>query len=246
MRFTLIPVVTMMVAGCGHPPEITSFPASPFNRCEPPGMPFYLPKPLLVVAKNVRHIDEAKTGLTQPAVIPNAFDNQASFADIKANVTVPGSGDQVASLPAAADTGKDTLPSKFDDSAPQALPEGWRGAMTPEGRVQDGLAPDSFYTYQIMFVPDLGQKYGLSIKGKPGEVRAAMNLVNGWMYTGMGPYYMKNSSTAQNTIAAGAAAMFVGRGVADALNSIAGLATTRGGPGGSGERRGRILTVTIS
>ncbi|MEP3929108.1 hypothetical protein, partial [Rhodopirellula bahusiensis] len=65
---------------------------SPANQCDPPGIPYYLPKPLLVVAKNVRHIDESKVGLTGPAPIPGGFDNQAAYADIKANVTVPNTG----------------------------------------------------------------------------------------------------------------------------------------------------------
>ena len=42
--------------------------------------------------------------------------------------------------------------------------------MTPSGRMDDGVSPDSFYTYQVMFVPDLSQKYGLQISGGPGEV----------------------------------------------------------------------------
>ncbi len=72
-------------------PSITAVGLSPANRCEPHGIPYYLPKPLLVVAKNVRHIDESKVGLTGPAPIPGGFDNQAAYADIKANVTVPSS-----------------------------------------------------------------------------------------------------------------------------------------------------------
>jgi hypothetical protein len=51
--------------------------------------------------------------------------------------------------------------------------------MTPAERLGDGLAPDCFYTYQIIFVPDLTQKYGLRVTGGAGEIRAAMNLVNG-------------------------------------------------------------------
>jgi hypothetical protein len=102
--------------------------------------------------------------------------------------------------------------------------------MIPPGRIKDGhnLKPDSFYTYQIMFVPDLSQKYGLTVWGKAGEVRAAMNLVNGWMYTGMGPFYLKDSSTAQNIMAVGVASLFAGRGASDVLDSVAGLASTAG------------------
>ncbi len=53
-----------------------------------------------------------------------------------------------------------------------------------------------------------------------------MNMVNGWMYTGMGPYYMKDSSSAQNAMATGAAAMYAGRGVSSVLDSVGNLATT--------------------
>ena len=70
------------------------------GECEPNGIPYYLPKPLLVVAKNVRHIDESKVGLTESAPIPGGFDNQAAYADVKANVTVPGGN---SSSPLAAD-----------------------------------------------------------------------------------------------------------------------------------------------
>jgi hypothetical protein len=76
-----------------------------------------------------------------------------------------------------------------------------------------------------VFVPDLSQKYGLRIKGGVGELRAAMNLVNGWMYTGMGPYYVKDSSTAQNLMANGVNALFCGRAAADVTRAVG--STTR-------------------
>jgi hypothetical protein len=234
--FRLIPlsvvtigVMAALLPGCGHcRPSVTAVPLSPWNQCEPPGIPYYLPKPLLVVAKNVRHIDESKVGLTNPAPIPNTFDNQATYGDIKANVTVPGK-----TSVAAANAGSASLPTTFDSHAP-TLPD-FREKMTPAGRVEDGLSPDSFYTYQIVFVPDLSQKYGLRLKGGPGEIRAAMNLVNGWMYTGMGPYYLKDSSRAQNIMALGVGTMFAGRGVADVLSSVGDLAKVAGA-GGAEER----------
>src|SRR5688572_30047798 len=96
-------IVLAISAGC-HRAEITAVPLSPWNSCEPAGIPYYLPKPLLVIAKNVRHMDSAKVGLTGPAPIPNAFDNQASYADVKANVTVPGQSGTVAGASATGDT----------------------------------------------------------------------------------------------------------------------------------------------
>jgi hypothetical protein len=174
-----------------------------------------LPKPLLVIAKNLRHIDEAKVGLTGPVPIPGGFDNQAAYADIKANVTVPGTTGSAAAAgnaPLSAAVAGTALPLSIQ-------PE----AMTPAGRVEDGLNPDSFYTYQVVFIPDLSQKYGIRVKGGAGEMRASMNLVNGWMYTGLGPFYLKDSSTAQNIMACGVSAMYTGRGVADVVSSVGDL-----------------------
>ena len=96
--------------------------------------------------------------------------------------------------------------------------------ITPTNVQSDGLAPNTYYTYHIVFVPDMTQKYGLRIKGGAGELRAAMNLVNGWQFTGLGPYYMKDSSTAQNLLAAGAFANLTGRGVGDVVRNVADLA----------------------
>ncbi len=89
-------------------------------------------------------------------------------------------------------------------------------------------------------MPDLSQKYGLRIKGGVGEIRAAMNLVNGWMFTGLGPYYMKDSSTAQNILAHGIAANFTGRGVADVIKSLGDLKTSIG-PGAKKRESGEVL-----
>jgi len=216
------------LVGCArHQPKasISARGLSPSNRCDPEGIPYYLPKPLLVVAKNFRHIDESKVGLSGPAPIPDGFDNQAAYADVKANVTVPNPGD-----PLAAGTGDGARVATT--SATKDLAKSYVApSLTPgTGNVNgDSLAPDSFFTYQIVFIPDLTQKYGLKITGGAGEMRAAMNMVNGWMYTGMGPFYLKDSSSAQNILAQGVASMFVGRGAADVLNEVGGLTTAIGG-----------------
>ncbi|WP_186775142.1 hypothetical protein [Allorhodopirellula solitaria] len=205
---------------------ITAVGLSPANQCDPPGIPYYLPKPLLVVAKNVRHIDESKVGLTGPAPIPGGFDNQAAYADIKANVTVPNTGGEsggglaAATLTPAALSGAVVGTGGNQSTVPEK--------MTPDQSYKDGVSPDSFFTYQVIFVPDLTQKYGLQISGGAGEFRAAMNMVNGWMYTGMGPFYMKDSSSAQNAMATGVAAMYAGRGVSDVVDSVGGLTTAIG------------------
>src|SRR5215475_13430821 len=72
--------------GC-HGPEITAVPLSAWNRDEPCGIPFYLPKPLLIIAKNFRNIEEEKTGLTDSAPIPDGFDDQSKYADLNARTS---------------------------------------------------------------------------------------------------------------------------------------------------------------
>jgi hypothetical protein len=80
--------------------------------------------------------------------------------------------------------------------------------------VPDGLIPQEYFTYQIVYLPDLTQKYGLRIHGGHGELRATENLVNGWMHTGPGPFYMKNSTSAETESAAF-------QGTASLLDSVA-------------------------
>lgn len=223
--------LVLSLAGCASHqarPSITAVGLSAANRCEPQGIPYYLPKPLLVVAKNVRHIDESKVGLTGPATIPGGFDNQAAYADVKANVTVPASGGTSAAAgQPAANIGPDELSVATTPATADLSKAYVKETITPEAAndFKGGLSIDSFFTYQIIFVPDLTQKYGLRISGGAGEVRAAMNLVNGWMYTGMGPYYFKDSSSAQNAMASGVAAMYAGRGASDVINSVGNLAS---------------------
>lgn len=245
------------LAGCHHP-EITAVSLAPHicdDRCtlfrgchkDQEGIPFYLPKPLLIVAKNFRNIEDSKVGLTDSAPIPNAFDDQGKYADLNARASFNFDG----STPAPADGGGGTEatpktktqtvdPSKpappAADNVPPASTASKSGAytysqnapnVTPHDLPDDGLAPNVFYTYQIVFVPDLTQKYGLKIKGGVGEIRAAMNLVNGWQFTGLGPYYMKDSSTAQDVMASGIAARLGGQAAQDVLKGVAGL--TSGG-----------------
>ena len=102
--------------GCHHP-SVTAVSLKPhycdhhfaflYDPCkEPEGIPFYLPKPLLIVSKNFRNIEETKVGLTDSAPIPNFFDDQAGkYADLnaqdefrRASTEMPHSSLDVASL----------------------------------------------------------------------------------------------------------------------------------------------------
>lgn len=218
-----------LLSGCARhqeKPTMTAVGLSPTNRCDPPGIPYYLPKPLLVISKNFRHIDESKVGLTGPVPIPNGFDNQAAYGDLKANVTVPS--DNATAAAGGATSTTTTYHVDGDIAAPP--PSIVQANLVPElAAIDDGAEPDTFFTYEVIFVPDLSQKYGLQISGGAGEFRAAMNLVNGWMYTGTGPFYFKDSSSAQNAMATGVGAMYAGRGAADVIQSAGDLASSLAG-----------------
>ncbi len=107
---------------------------------------------MLVVAKNVRHIDESKVGLTGPAPIPGGFDNQAAYADIKANVTVPPSagsqGAATAGLPAVAIDNAGISAATLGEEAKKSIVA---ENMTPSAadRFDGGVELDSFFTYQV-------------------------------------------------------------------------------------------------
>ncbi|WP_144058010.1 hypothetical protein, partial [Novipirellula maiorica] len=236
-------VLCISMSGCGYmqykhqKPHITARPASPANRCEAPGIPFYLPKPLLVVSKNFYHVEDAKVGLTGSAPIPTSFDDQANYAklDLTGNFSRSGSS----SMDASGATASDTDGAQFDGVAHNPTLHSDEIPSGPESKelVNDGLGPNMFFTYEIVFVPDLTQKYTLEINGGPGEIRAAMNLVNGWQFTGLGPYYMKDSSTAQNIMAQGAAMNLGLGGASDVINSVANLKSLAGtgGPVGASD-----------
>jgi hypothetical protein len=224
------------LAGCHHP-SVTAIAldhecdhkfAFLYDPCkERAGIPFYLPKPLLIVAKNFRNIEETKVGLTDGAPIPNFFDDQAKYADLNARTNFAGLDGNAASGTPATTSGAEQFPTgnaqNLATAAPAHVYSGTGAPISPATLPPDGLKPDAFYSYHIVFVPDLTQKYALNVSGGVGEIRAAMNLVNGWQFTGLGPYYMKDSSTAQNTLATGITANLAASGVADVVRAVANL-----------------------
>ncbi len=268
-RFAVVGLAGLLVhlGGCSR---ITAHNLDP-SAGERDGIPFYLPKPYLVVSKNFRHIPTPTVGLTRPAAVPDSFDANARELQIAATLaqsrtlalerklqeqttreeknststtvtigqanTPAATGDKGGAPPAFAATpganAAAATPAETksgEPTNPTATPAEMSGVMagmgqvlgpanvgvTPSGSLPDGLTPEVFYTYQILYLPDLTQKYGLEIHNGPGEFRATMNLVNGWMNTGAGPIYMKDSTTAANTVATGMA-------VSDVIDSVASL-----------------------
>ncbi len=237
--------------GCKHA-EVTAVSLNPCDLTKhgfpEAGIPFYLPKPLLIISKNFRNVEEAKVGLTDSAPIPNYLDDQAKYADVNARTSWTPVHTTASGQAAAGTSGAQTFPSGTSGGlATSSKPNVFAGGapISPNSVPPDGLTPETFFTYQIVFVPDMTQKYGLRIKGGPGEMRAAMNMVNGWMFTGLGPFYVKDSSTAQNVLANGIASNLTLGGTADVINSIQNLRAAASGKGGNtGDLDGQGVTVT--
>lgn len=257
--------------GCAR---ITARSLEPFSW-EPEGIPFYLPKPYLIVAKNIRYIPTPTVGLTETIPIPNSFDpagnevsligtvGQTRSIQLKRTITStspqqPQGPDKSADDDTSGENSETEQQSAKDESSEEKEPgtgtgggEGSGTAVTtattgggsghgkqvlsppqlplaPTDYVSDGLMPHTFYTYQIVYLPDLTQKYGLTIRDGPGEFRATMNLVNGWMHTGAGPIYMRDSTTAASLFAGGMS-------TSNVIDSVAGLglagASTAAAPG---------------
>jgi hypothetical protein len=90
----------------------------------------------------------------------------------------------------------------------------------------DGLIPREFFTYQFVYLPDYSHRYGLKVAGGAGELRATLNMVNGWMFTGPGPIYFRDSSTSENVNASGNTVAQVTGTLAKVALSAAGLPTS--------------------
>jgi len=305
-RLLLTAAPLLAAAGCCS--RITARNLDPCVN-EREGIPFYLPKPYLVVAKNVRFLPPPTVGLTQPAPVPVVFDTEAREVTMTGSITeartlalerklLEESRFSRAETDAMARTIEDRLSRLIEDklsrleedkkseavtntttvtttrtettpddatvtrtdsttttdttSSTDVPQDGFSGGGTqlqgaevgqapaaaaalgqvlgmsdppvvPAGAIPDGLIPHTFYTFQVVYLPDLTQKYGLEIHNGPGEFRATMNLVNGWMHTGAGPIYMRDSTTAANTVATGMA-------VGNVIDALAGLGFAGAGP----------------
>ena len=235
-------LVTGIMCGCAHP-SITAVNLN--EKKAPEGIPFYLPKAYLVISKNVRYIPSQPIGLTQPVSIPSSFDTAKGNAGgeastSKTNGTTAGGGKQPSGGKAknGANTNGVALTAKEMGGDASNVPPGagipssnapsvglQSIAVVPSGPISDGLIPQEFYTYNFVFLPDLTQKYGLRISGGVGELRASENLVNGWMHTGPGPLYMKDSNSAETLTATGQMVSSIGSTLGQIALSAAGIPT---------------------
>jgi len=255
-RNLLLVLLAGTAGGCGTP-SITAVDLD--HPDAPDGIPYYLPKPYLIVAKNVRYIPTPTVGLTQTAPIPDSFQGSgagdtgtgaakagtpgasdtakpstgagasgtpspaapaakgagsakagaqaAVVAPVEAAAAADGGSDAAkkGAAPGDAAAGAGKAAASSDATGTQVLGPA-SITVVPAASIPDGLTPDVFYTYQIVYLPDLTHRYGLRVKGGSGELRATLDLVNGWMFTGPGPLYLRDSFTSEKITAGGSAA----------------------------------------
>ena len=84
-RLTIGALMVLMAIGCKHP-SITAVSLS--NPDEPDGIPFYLPKPLLIVSKNFRNIESMNVGLTStPQFRTNLMISRSTATSMRAQIS---------------------------------------------------------------------------------------------------------------------------------------------------------------
>lgn len=176
--------------------------------------------------------NQTNSDLLSDDVLPEAA--SASAASDTNNPTA-GAGGQSHASPSSGDAQNGKLGVSTNSSSASVMNGGqvlWAypgtNAMIP-APASDGLIPQEYFTYQIIYLPDLTQKYGLRIKGNYGELRATENLINGWMHTGPGPFYMKNSSSSDMVTAVGQATGSILQSIEQGVLSGLGIPTAPGG-----------------
>jgi hypothetical protein len=119
VRKTLVlGLFALSVCSCRHPFSVTAVSESEIcqgkGHAHPEGIPYYLPKPLLVISKNFTYLEEAQVGLTEPAPIPNQFDKQEAYATLNASAGISTTAPGPAAPGKPAGAYGDTTPPKPD------------------------------------------------------------------------------------------------------------------------------------
>ncbi len=122
MKFVMIVLISLFIGGCTS--TITARPGGET------GIPYYLPKPYLLITKNIAPLVEKTT-------------------------------------------------EKKDDKGNS------RGIVRKEEPVRINNEKGDYYFFQIVYLPDLTQKYGLEIQSRTGTIKTNVTLIDGWKLVGI-------------------------------------------------------------
>jgi hypothetical protein len=161
MKWTMLVATATLLTGCAT--TITSVPLSP-RACKDAranSIPYYLPRPYLLVTKNFAVSESVKK----------------------------------------AETSKQTELAKTTEKSTE----------TTTASVSAPATEADVIAWQIIYLPDLDQKYGLRFKRGWGNYDTTINLVDGWQLAGI-----NHKADAQTAATIGA----IGTAVKDALSAI--------------------------
>jgi len=122
MKFVMIVLISLFIGGCAS--TITA------RRGGENGIPYYLPKPYLLITKNLTPLVEKTT-------------------------------------------------EKKDDKGNTTAIEHKVEPVTTNNEKGDS------YSFQIIYLPDLTQKYGLEIQSRTGTIKTNVTLIDGWKLVGI-------------------------------------------------------------
>jgi len=122
MKFVMIVLILLFIGGCAS--TITARPGGET------GIPYYLPKPYLLITKNLTPLVEKTT-------------------------------------------------EKKDDKGNTTAIEHTVEPVTINIQEKDS------YSFQVIYLPDLTQKYGLEIQSRTGTIKTNVTLIDGWKLVGI-------------------------------------------------------------
>jgi len=176
-----IGIITLVCFAACSPTIIKVIPLSPKAKSENnnEGIPYYLPKPYLLITKNMHG---AKTSTTK-----------------KKETKKDGSATETTT------TASEPKPPKYTETEKTETKKDGTKTVTKlkqtEGANIVQLKQDT-YSYQIIYLPDLEYKYGVVIdRGKGGEFKNSISIVDGWKLTGIN--IEANTKTSENIGAVG-------------------------------------------
>ena len=156
------------------------------------GIPFYMPRPYLLIAKNL---------------IPIPTDTKTAPDATKAPTPPPPSGTTKKS---GGTTGSGTSNARQSATTP------------PTKNGPDTVVNQTFYTYQVVYLPDPCQKFGVKIHPGIGTLDTTLNFADGWQFTGTN--VKSDTTTAQIITALGTPLQALAGLAGDVLKSGAGVA----------------------
>lgn len=194
----LLGLLLTATVGCG--PKLTAIPISPRARAEmgaDHGIPYYVPRPFLLVTRNIEVTDES---LVNAGIVTDAEGNTVVGPLRNDRPAISGrsagsAGKTTTGTGTGAASGGESPAAGAVASVPGAVVSstGGAGVSALPGREEDGAeGPASAvaqliptYRFRVVYLPDLSRQYALQQRGSAfGSTTVKYELEGGWMFKG--------------------------------------------------------------